>query len=401
MIYLDVTSAAVSPMNTGVQRSIRGIYQSLEEDCAQTHTHGVRPMRWDFSGRCYAALSGREGRFLTTPFANYNRAAAWPGFGGWLAGKEAFRDRWTHKRRRMTMDVLLKEEDTLLIPDLCWDTRIHSWERISRLPGKKVAFFHDAMPLRIKGQPLSKDKLFAEYVRKLGFMDRVICVSQEVEQDLLHFWKEYGVVPTRTKVLPWPVQFHGERPRNVPNQASGKLIYVSRLRLRKNHLVLLEACDLLWGKGRTFSLDLIGVADTLVDTHRILSRVRQSASNGRPVRWLRHVSDEGLHEAYRDSAFTLFPSRMEGFGLPILESLWHGRPVICGSNGAIGEVSAGGGCLQVDQNDPVDLARGIQSLLDDKELYNRLHREASTREFHSWADYRGEMLSAIESLVAA
>jgi glycosyltransferase involved in cell wall biosynthesis len=357
-------------------------------------------MRWDFSGRCYATLSGREGRFLTEPFANYNRAAAWPGLGGWLAGKEAFRDRWTHKSRRMPMDVLLKEEDTLLIPDLCWDTRIHSWERISQLPGKKVAVFHDAMPLRIKGQPLSKDKLFAEYVKKLGFMDLVICVSQEVEQDLLHFWKEYEVVPARTMVLPWPVQFHGERPRNVPNQASAKLIYVSRLRLRKNHLVLLEACDLLWGRGRTFSLDLIGVADTLVDTHRIMRRVRQSASRGRPVRWLRHVSDEGLHQAYRDSAFTLFPSRMEGFGLPILESLWHGRPVICGSNGAIGEVSAGGGCLQVDQNDPVDLANGIESLLEDRDLYSRLQTEASKRKFCSWADYRGEMLSAIESLVA-
>lgn len=394
MIYLDVTSAAVSAMNTGVQRSIRGIHRCLSE------SHAVRPVRWDFSGRCYAVLSRREGRFLTEPFADYRRAAAWPGFAGCLSGKEAMGDRWTRNRRRVPMDELMGNGDTLLIPDLSWDTRIHSWERISRLPGKKVAIFHDAMPLRIKGQPMSKDELFAEYVRNLGFMDLVICVSKEVENDLLHFWKEYGVVPTRTMVLPWPVQFHGERLRNVPNQASGKLIYVSRLRLRKNHLVLLDACDLLWGRKKTFSLDLIGVADTLVDTHRILSRVRQSASKGRPVRWLRHVSDEGLHEAYRDSAFTLFPSRMEGFGLPILESLWHGRPVICGSNGAIGEVSSGGGCLQVDQNDPADLALGIESLLEDRELYNRLHAEASTREFRSWADYRGEMLSAIESLAA-
>ena len=79
---------------------------------------------------------------------------------------------------------------------------------------------------------------------------------------------------------------------------------------------------------------------------------------------------------------------MEGFGLPILESLWHRRPVICGSNGAIGEVSAGGGCFQVDQNDPSELAEAIRSLLTDENVYLRLYGETEKRAFRSWADYR-------------
>ena len=80
-------------------------------------------------------------------------------------------------------------------------------------------------------------------------------------------------------------------------------------------------------------------------------------------------------------------SRLEGFGLPIVESLWHGRPVVCGRNGAIGEVAEGGGCLLVDQNNADELAQSISALLHDPALYQRLYEETRQRVFRTWADY--------------
>ena len=152
---------------------------------------------------------------------------------------------------------------------------------------------------------------------------------------------------------------------------------------------------MLWQEGHDFHLDLIGIADAPADTWRILRRVRSLARHGRPVRWLRHVSDLELAEAYRKCSFTVFPSRMEGFGLPILESLWHGRPVICGSNGALGEVSAGGGCLHVDQNDPISLADGMSHLLKDRFALDTLQEEAQRRRFRSWSDYQADLLGSL------
>ena len=269
--------------------------------------------------------------------------------------------------------------NTLLIPDLCWDIRIRAWRDWAARPGCKIAIFHDAMPLRIRGQADSHDKLFAEYVAALAQLDFVICISREVEDDLHRYWKELGCARKPTGVLPWPA--------TQPNFGARRLVYVSRLKLRKNHLVLLEACDALWRRGETFALELIGVADAWKDTRTILRRVRALARDGRPVVWRHHLTDAELAAAYRDCAFTVFPSRLEGFGLPIIESLWHGRPVICGSNGAIGEVAAGGGCLPVDQNDADALAAAIAALLGDEALYRRLYDETRARTFRSWDDY--------------
>ena len=386
MIYLDVTSAATSRMSTGVQRAIRGIYHTLGEK--------MKPVIWDAGGRCYARLSELEEERLARPFASGFRTSFWPDVQEQFLSLRGLKNRFGKSERRISSSGFPGKGDILLIPDLCWDSRVLSWEKLATQPGHIVAIFHDAMPLRLPGQSSSRDSLFAEYVRGLGRMDLVICVSQEVEQDLLGYWKQFGIQRKPTKVIPWPMPFEGSRPPVMDASYPPSLLYVSRLRLRKNHLVLLDACERLWQQGLKFSLDLIGIADAPADTWKILRRIRQLSNNGRGVRWMRHVSDAELAEAYTRCSFTVFPSRMEGFGLPILESLWHGRPVICGSNGALGEVSVGGGCLHVDQNDPFSLSEGIRLLLKDEAKLRSLKEEARQRSFRSWDDY-AENLEAV------
>jgi len=381
MIYLDATSAAASPVNMGVQRTVRGLYAHLKNH------HEITPLRWDFCRKRYSRLSARELNFLEHPFASYEGATATPGLWSWSFFVENRKDAWTRKERGLPHGEILRDDNVLLIPDLCWDSRIHSWAGMRNFPGKKLAIFHDAMPLRIPGQADSHDALFKRYVQSLANLDGVICISQEVKDDLLRYWKESNLTPKPITVIGWPVPFDEARPVNKPNQAAKKIIYVSRLKLRKNHLVLFKACESLWKKGENFSLDLIGIEDAFTDTRKILREMRRLASQGYPVQWRKHISNAELTEAYRDCSFTVFPSRLEGFGLPIIESLWHGRPVICGRNGAIGEVSAGGGCYQIDQNNPVELASAIQLLLNDPAVYDQLFEETRQRTFRSWNDY--------------
>jgi glycosyltransferase involved in cell wall biosynthesis len=394
MLYLDVTSAASSPANMGVQRTVRGLYTHLKV------REPVTPMRWDFFSKRYSRLSAREQSFLDHPFASYTESEATPGRWNWRTYYESWKDSWTRSQRGVSHEEMLESRNVLLIPDLCWDARIYAWSLMAGLPGRKIAIFHDAMPLRIPGQADSHEKRFARYVRELACMDLVICISQEVEKDLLHYWKEFELKPKPTRVIPWPVPFVGMHPDNPPNQAARLIIYVSRLKLRKNHLLLLDACESLWREGERFRLDLIGIEDAFTDTRTILRKVRALAAKGRPVRWRKHISEAELDLAYRDCSFTVFPSRLEGFGLPIIESLWHGRPVICGRNGAIGEVASGGGCYQIDQNNEDELAQAIRLLLNDKGVYDRLYEEGRARAFRPWDDYLEDLDAVLQKETA-
>ena len=49
---------------------------------------------------------------------------------------------------------------------------------------------------------------------------------------------------------------------------------------------------------------------------------------------------------YRECAFAAFPSVEEGYGLPIIESLWFGKPCLCAGFGSMAEIAEAGGCLR-------------------------------------------------------
>jgi glycosyltransferase involved in cell wall biosynthesis len=127
----------------------------------------------------------------------------------------------------------------------------------------------------------------------------------------------------------------------------------------------------------------------------VLGEVERLVKRGRPLKWLRHVSDHVLHQAYRDCSFTVYPSLREGFGLPILESLWHRRPCVCGANGAIGEVAQGGGCMTVPCTDANALADGMHELLAQEATYHRLFDQTCDRAFRSWDDYTRELFREV------
>ena len=69
-----------------------------------------------------------------------------------------------------------------------------------------------------------------------------------------------------------------------------------------------------------------------------------------------------------------FKNVPEGFGLPIMESLWHGKPCLCAGFGAMGEIAEGGGCLTVDVRFSAEIFDGIRRLVFDRELRRRLAR---------------------------
>jgi glycosyltransferase involved in cell wall biosynthesis len=377
MIYLDVTSACQSPLQTGVRRVQRGLHEFLRT------REDYLPICWQSAWQSYRTLRPGDFRNLERP-----RSSRGPRLHD-LFAPGMFSD-WLRtvgdSLRLLDFFQEARPVDTLLLSDLLWDNRPAVIHRLWVTGLHRVAIFHDAIALRQKQSRI--DRFLCERgIRALAEMDAVVCVSEEAEQDLLRYWGKFRLRPAATFVVPWPMPFTGPRPMTFPNFPARNLLYVARIEPHKNHLRLLQACDKLWWQGLHFSLRLIGGKGSLGHAWRIGAQVRWMHGRGRQVTWDQNVSDDQLHAAYRDSSFTVFPSLQEGFGLPIVESLWHGRPVLCSDEGAIGELAAGGGCAPVDTLSVDSLAEEIRRLLTDQLHYEKLFLEAEFRSYQDWAGY--------------
>jgi glycosyltransferase involved in cell wall biosynthesis len=94
-----------------------------------------------------------------------------------------------------------------------------------------------------------------------------------------------------------------------------------------------------------------------------------------------------LSKEYAKCHFTAYPSPDEGFGLPVLESLWYGRPCICSNTGALAETAEGGGCLTVDTVKAEELSKAMLLLSSHKEIPGKLGSEAISRRPKTWGEY--------------
>ena len=95
------------------------------------------------------------------------------------------------------------------------------------------------------------------------------------------------------------------------------------------------------------------------------------AVGGNGVRWLGEVSDDELVRLYRGARCVAYPSLYEGFGIPVLEAMACGTPVVTSRGGATEEVADGAAVL-VDPQDPADIAAGIERAIRDRtELASR------------------------------
>ncbi len=388
MLFLDVTSSCKSAKNTGMQRMTRALYLHLRNRLP------VTPICWNKKGSCYQHLGRRELKLLQTPFRILSGATAKPEWRGETFLAELHRLAF---RKTVRLENQITSRDILLIPDFYSDVRTQRLpELIAKTGIRSVAIFHDAAALRL---PQLSDKArmrFQNYLKSLAAFAQVICISHESHDDLLQRWREYGSSPPATRVEPWPIEF--DRAVRAADSVSARnmIACVGSFEPRKNHLTLLAAAEKLWLQGHDFELQLVG-RTTGYYAPKMLPAVWRLQRRGRPLRWLRHVNDETLHEVYRSCRFTVYPSLFEGFGLPIAESLWHGKPCICGGNGALGEVARGGGCLIVDQTSEDALASGIKKLLSDQEAYLQLCTEARARKFRSWPDYIEKLLGHLQS----
>jgi glycosyltransferase involved in cell wall biosynthesis len=112
--------------------------------------------------------------------------------------------------------------------------------------------------------------------------------------------------------------------------------------------------------------------------------------DGAGVRWLGEVSDAQLAALYRGALCVAYPSLYEGFGLPVLEAMACGAPVVTSMGSGTEEV-AGGAAVLVDPLDPGSIAAGIEQAVTRREELARLGRERARH--YSWEKVAADTLA--------
>lgn len=387
-LLLDVTQAASAPKHTGVERIERALWRVLGA------RRTVIPIVWDNVLRQYTRPDAPELLRLENPFRMEvpSRPDKPEGSGlSWLVKKATAP--WKRRSRRISVEELSFSGGVSLLAEPFPDHRAPFWEK--RLQLRKWAICHDVIPWEEAGGESGLLPRYDAYLAALATCKGVICISKHTETLLHKAWDEAGLKAVPTMVLPWPVDFPGSRPLPVPpREGEPRILCVGSLTRRKNHQVLLEACTGLWDKGLKFTLVIVG--RTGKDGGAAAVTIRAALAQNRSIEWLQSVDEVRLQSEYQKCTFTVFPSLREGFGLPVMESLWHGRACLCSGEGAVGEVGRGGGCHFARVESVSDLAGALRELIENPVLRANLEKEAQARTFDGWDAYADRLLAAID-----
>jgi glycosyltransferase involved in cell wall biosynthesis len=227
-----------------------------------------------------------------------------------------------------------------------------------------VMTVHDLVPVR---WPETMPRWHRWYTsRVLGWMldaaDRIITPSQDTADDLHAI---LNVPHAKIRVVPNGVdsQFFG-RPPGVSSERVPYVLFVGTPEPRKNLTRLVSAMTILRERGYSQQLVVVGG-----------NGWGEAAPEGPGIHNVGRVTDDELHTLYAHATCLALPSLHEGFGLPALEAMAAGTPVVAGRSGALPEVT-GGAAVLVDPQSATAIADGIERAVAEK---NKLVRIGRTR----------------------
>ncbi|MEP6909577.1 MAG: glycosyltransferase family 1 protein [Actinomycetota bacterium] len=214
---------------------------------------------------------------------------------------------------------------------------------------------------------------------------RVLTGSEQTKRDLI---ERYEVPAERIVVTPYGVDpaFRPDGPIREGHYA----LFVGAIQPRKDPVAAIEALALTNG-----DLRLVLVGPERQEGDRVRDAVRRLGLEQR-VELVGHVEREELAALYRGAACLVFPSRYEGFGLPIVEAMASGTPVVATRAGAVPEV-AGDAAVLVEPGSIRALADGIEQALAEHERLSAAGLERARR--FSWAETARQTLEVYRELV--
>lgn len=280
-------------------------------------------------------------------------------------------------------------DDLLLILDSFWT--YDALDVAERSIGSKpvvVSVIYDLIPIT---HPQYCDQEFVKafallFPRIVELSDGLIGISQTVQKSVANYvaqqcpdWAHRGMLDFFYLGADFKVNSQSQPGQLSPDitalldSNSHFFLAVGTLEPRKGYGYLLEGFEILWRQGNAHPLVIVGKVGWLcVD---VLKRAQELKGSGRPLLLLHDVDDYSLDLLYKRSAAVIFPSFIEGFGLPLVEALVRGKQVLA-SNIEVFEEIGGTNVFYFEAGSAESLAQSVGEFINP---LSKSDRSAETR----------------------
>jgi len=367
-IFVAASHTAKSDARTGIQTVVRGLLSGLTRANVD-----FRAVRWSAWRSAFLPLNAKHSKRLATYVCITDRL---PNrlHGSWL-----------------------------LLPEVIYRNELHRVIAYAREQQMRVAaIFHDAIPISHPELVRPKAaKYHADYMTDLCNVDLLIPVSHSAADQFRLFVEKRRLPFPTIYVCTSAGDLFGEERLPAKAAVSSQavnILCVSTLEPRKNHKTLLEAFELASATLSQPELRLQLVGDRYEGADFVVEIVKAAMARNPNVIWHGKLTDHQMTNLYRECDFTIYPSVLEGFGLPIIQSLWNRRPCICANFGTMAETASGGGCLTVDIRDAEKLSGAIVALATRRDIRQKLVEEIERRHVKTWQEYATEICEALEAV---
>ena len=251
---------------------------------------------------------------------------------------------------------------------------------------RTVSTFHDLFVMTGEYSTPEFRERFADQARTAAERsDIIITVSRFTASQVESLLK---IEPARLRVIP-----HGARriaAPAAPGHRERTILFVGAIQKRKNVTRLVQAFE-----QAALNWRLVLAGSNGFGAEETLQKIEMSPRR-RDIDVLGYVSDAALDDLYRRASIFAFPSLDEGFGMPVLDAMAYGVPVLTSNVSALPEV-AGDAALLVDPTDVQAIAQGLNQLTGDETLRGHFAQRgvARSREFNweraveeTWKVYR-------------
>lgn len=384
-IYIDVESMMIVPFISGIQRVVReGTKWMIQHQDDQNWR--IRLIKWDKNREAFQLLDNE----------NYLL---------WLDGKT---DKEACEAGQMLLPQQISAGSVFFDLDSVWLNDPNRGYLLSLLKHRGVkiaAFIHDIIPITHPQYAHIDENYLAlpKYIdAELAYADLVFTTTEYVKGEICELLKKLRYDTPKFALAPLGADFKKCRKSDPKIDLEVKqiarsgpyLLTVGTIETRKNQQLLLDAYDNdLQGRG----INLIFAGRVGWEGQAFTKRLLEHPKFGKSIFFFEGKNDETISYLYQTAFFNVFPTFMEGYGMPAVEALLSGTPTLLSDIPVMHEV-AGTYADYFDPKDPKQLAKLVLDGLADQEGYAKKKRELASYKPRTWKQFGEDLAKGLHSL---